>query len=878
LLKGGLGSDIFFGVGILSSDAQRGNDEINGASYTNLNSTDFVSFAYPRASYNIKFLPTLTLSDGSVSVGFGAVVSALSGAGKDTIANWNFLHFSDKTIAESDVSHASLVAYGLWSLADAFGQLKSFIGLSQKISDPKLKAIGAWFDYADGVITALAQVATESDNDFKSAITVTLTQAANAVTMPFINQAKSILDERIDNIPMPDSWKAAAKAAVDNGANDLSADISLATVALVNRVAGFQHSFSTIDWSAQWQQWMNDVKQAISNTYKLFDSGDPQQEWDDPQLPTPQAPPLPLPPSIVIDGYLSGTTVFADANNNGVLDPGEVSTTTDQNGNFTLTGGSGHLVGFGGTDTSTNLPFKGTLSAPSGYNAITPLTTIVDDLQAVGIGSADQKVLAAFGLSPTLDLSTLDPIAAMQAGDTTGAAVYVAGAKVMDTVIGLATALAGLGGNEATAQQDAFSAIAAAVSNLGSGGIFDLDNTTTIAGLFTSIAQHQGINVSQFTNSVAGAIAASNAALDQKLQQDGAGDALLSDVSGVQKIIQANQPPHAVDDFATATTGIGGSASADAAHGVLANDSDPDGDTLVVTGFTGGSHGNLVLGADGAYSYTATDLTGPTGSHLHDVFTYGISDSHGGVASANLDITLNRAPTTVNDSGGVAKGATISGSVLRNDSDADGDAVQVTSVAGGDLGHSIAGKYGALSLNGDGTYNYVANKGALPSQIVAQDTFDYTVSDGHGGTSTSTLSMTVFNPGVSYTSGANTTLSGQADIKNVLDGSAGRDILRGGNTADVLIGGPGDTLTGGSGPDTFLFRPGFGANTIADFNVNNDTLQFDKSIFPLVSAIASFTTDSSAGAVITDGHGDSVTLAGVTAAQLAAHSSDFHLV
>jgi hypothetical protein len=72
-----------------------------------------------------------------------------------------------------------------------------------------------------------------------------------------------------------------------------------------------------------------------------------------------------------------------------------------------------------------------------------------------------------------------------------------------------------------------------------------------------------------------------------------------------------------------------------------------------------------------------------------------------------------------------------------------------------------------------------------------------------------------------------------------------------------------------------LFRPGFGANTITDFNVNNDTLQFDKSIFPLVSAIASFTTDSSTGALITDGHGDSVTLAGVTAAQLAAHPSDF---
>jgi VCBS repeat-containing protein len=83
---------------------------------------------------------------------------------------------------------------------------------------------------------------------------------------------------------------------------------------------------------------------------------------------------------------------------------------------------------------------------------------------------------------------------------------------------------------------------------------------------------------------------------------------------------------------------------------VLANDSDPDGDTFVVTGFNGGSHGGLVLNADGSYSYTATDLTGPTGSHLHDVFTYAISDGHGGVASAHLDIELNRGPSAVNDS------------------------------------------------------------------------------------------------------------------------------------------------------------------------------------------------------------------------------------
>ena len=194
----------------------------------------------------------------------------------------------------------------------------------------------------------------------------------------------------------------------------------------------------------------------------------------------------------------------------------------------------------------------------------------------------------------------------------------------------------------------------------------------------------------------------------------------------------------------------------------------------------------------------------------------------------------------------------------------------------GNVGQVVTGNYGSLTLNADGSYVCVADKGGLPSQIVAQDTFTYTAADGHGGTDTSTLSIVAFDPGVSYVSGINTTLNG-GNGKQVLDGSAGHDILIGGNSPDVMIGGNGDTLTGGKGPDTFLFRPNFGTNVITDFDVKNDTIQFDKSIFQMVSAIAAHTSDSAAGAVINDGLGDFITLAGVTTAQLAARPSDFHL-
>ena len=286
-LTGGNGSDTFQGIGISSGDPQKGNNEINGASYSNLAANDVVAYSYDRANYTIKFLPQLTLSDGTHSVGFGAIVSRVS-VGSDTIANWNALQFSDEPITELSVYHASALSFALWSLADAFDKIRSSIG-SQNVSDPKLKAILGWFGYADAIVAGLAQAGTEQD--FNSAIKVVLVQAATAVTQPFIDQAKSILNNRIDSLPMPDSWKQTAKTYVSDGATDLSAAVSLSTIALINRVSAFWNMRNSIDWSSQWQTWMDDLQKGITDTYnKVFDLGDPKQEWDDPQLPTPQVP------------------------------------------------------------------------------------------------------------------------------------------------------------------------------------------------------------------------------------------------------------------------------------------------------------------------------------------------------------------------------------------------------------------------------------------------------------------------------------------------------------------------------------------------------------------------------------------------------------
>ncbi|UGA41160.1 hypothetical protein HU230_0022460 [Bradyrhizobium quebecense] len=66
---------------------------------------------------------------------------------------------------------------------------------------------------------------------------------------------------------------------------------------------------------------------------------------------------------------------------------------------------------------------------------------------------------------------------------------------------------------------------------------------------------------------------------------------------------------------------------------------------------------------------------------------------------------------------------------------------------------------------------------------------------------------------------------------------------------------------------------------ITDFVAHNDAVQLDKSIFASVNdMLSNHTADTAAGAVITDAFGDTITFAGIKAAELQAHAGDFHLV
>src|SRR5262245_24647125 len=182
---------------------------------------------------------------------------------------------------------------------------------------------------------------------------------------------------------------------------------------------------------------------------------------------------------------------------------------------------------------------------------------------------------------------------------------------------------------------------------------------------------------------------------------------------------------------------------------VLTNDTDVDGDTLTVTttGAQTGSYGTVTINANGGYSYNL-DNSNPAvqalgvGETATEVFSYSISDGNGGTSISTLTITItgtNDAPVANADVNTIAEDTVppISGNVLTNDSDVEGDALSVTTTG------AQTGSYGTVTIAADGTYSYTLDNSNPAVQGLAvgetvTETFSYSISDGNGGTATST--------------------------------------------------------------------------------------------------------------------------------------------
>ncbi len=297
-----------------------------------------------------------------------------------------------------------------------------------------------------------------------------------------------------------------------------------------------------------------------------------------------------------------------------------------------------------------------------------------------------------------------------------------------------------------------------------------------------------------------------------------------------------------------------------AAQGVLANDSDPDGDRLFARVTSGPANGALTLRADGSFQYVPS--AGFSGT---DTWRYAATDGTSSEeATVQLDVTTpppsGGQPTRAGDLllgtragdtfGGLGGADTIRGR--------EGDDL-LTGDSGGDLLIGGPGSDKLFGFTGSdtllaGNHRDTLQGGGDNDSMDAGGDHDL----AHGGPGSDTLIGSAGNDTLrggddpdrldggaghdllngqtgrdtALGSAGNDTLRG-AEGDDLLQGGQGNDLLDGGQGKDTLAGGAGaDTMVGGSGSDVFRFNsPGDAGDLIGDFATGDDQIRISASGF-----------------------------------------------
>jgi CshA-type fibril repeat protein len=253
---------------------------------------------------------------------------------------------------------------------------------------------------------------------------------------------------------------------------------------------------------------------------------------------------------------------------------------------------------------------------------------------------------------------------------------------------------------------------------------------------------------------------------------------------------------------------------------LLGNDTDADGDTLTITSVSNPTHGSVVLNADGTFTFTPdANFNG------EDNFKYTITDGNGGTDTATVTIDfapVNDAPVAVNDALEGTEDTTLTiqpGQLLGNDSDVDGDTLTIVEVSNP--------TNGTVVLNTDGTIDFTPDP-----DYSGPATFEYTVSDGNGGTDTATVTINVANVNEGPDA-VNDVLAGEEDIPLVINPTQllGNDTDPDGDTLTITaVSNPTHGTVELNADGTVTFTPNANYNgeatfeyTISDGNGGTDT-------------------------------------------------------
>lgn len=507
-----------------------------------------------------------------------------------------------------------------------------------------------------------------------------------------------------------------------------------------------------------------------------------------------------------IDGYISGATVFLDADNDGTLDSGEIWTTTDSQGNYTLasTNTNVPIVLFGGTDISTNQALVGTLKAPAGSTVVTPLTTMMQSMMASGLSeaSAQSQIATMLGISSLPDLNSFDPVAISSSGSssevTQAAQVMKAAIQVQNMVTTMSALMVGAGGVTAAAATAAiFQALASqATSAVGS---VDFSQSSNVSSLIDSVASNLSLtgdaDLVAAKATVASVIANVTSAVNTAFNADPTGGAdLLASLANVATVAQGSatsaiQNAFTSGDLSSSLTSLNSdfsganltNAISSASSGLIGSSGN---DTLTGTG------GNDVISGLGGND-TLAGLAGDDsliGGEGTDTATF---------AAAGAGITLSL------ESGSVTGGA-------GNDS-----LSGIEIVIGSDHDDTLTGGSGADSLYGGGGND----------TLISGEGNEYL--DGGSGTDTVYFSsQKEVGVTVNLLTGSATGAWGNDTLANFeivsgtglddsITGSSGNDTLYGNGGDDTLAGGLGnDLLAGGEGTDIATYASASGAVTV----------------------------------------------------------------
>ena len=309
-----------------------------------------------------------------------------------------------------------------------------------------------------------------------------------------------------------------------------------------------------------------------------------------------------------------------------------------------------------------------------------------------------------------------------------------------------------------------------------------------------------------------------------KVDQNGGGDsfvtiATLDNVTGLideQSMLDngylifqeaGNTVPVAITDSLTEDedTAITGNVLADNGNGA---DSDADSHTLTVQAATIVTEQGISvsIASNGSFTYTPE-----ANFYGEDSFDYVVLDGHGGrtIGTAYITITsVNDDPVAVDDAFTNSQGEDIIGNLLSDngsgvDSDVENDTLSVQS------GTYSTVQGGSIVITSDGSFTYTPL-----STFTGQDSFDYTLLDGQGGSDTGTVNFTVTT--ISY---------------NYVTGTSSGEYLYGSTDFDYIDGNEGnDYLYGYQGNDTYIWNIGDGYDTIYDGAGSADTIELGSGI------------------------------------------------